>query len=209
MLLSVMRAENQGKNPMKWVKAISLKRIMDLMVAGGAVFTLSPLLFLIFMLVKFSSPGPAIFWSKRFGKGGQMFDMPKFRTMKINTPDLATDKLENPEHYITPVGKILRKFSLDELPQLWCVVTGKMSLVGPRPALHTQLELFKLRQMHGVNEIKPGLTGLAQISGRDTLTEQQKVEFDIRYIEQQSLLSDIQILFLTIPRVVAQYGISH
>ena len=194
---------------MRGSAGLKSKRIIDLGFSSLALVLLCPAFLFAAILVRFTSSGPIIFWSKRFGKDGKIFVMPKFRTMKINTPDIATDKLDDPTQYITKAGSILRKFSLDELPQLWCVFTGDMSLVGPRPALHTQVDLFELRQKHGVNAVKPGLTGLAQINGRDSLTDHQKVAFDVLYLEQQSVLTDLRIMLLTIPKIAVRSGVSH
>jgi len=201
--------QNEGEDVMRGSAGLKSKRIIDLGFSSLALVLFCPAFLFAAILVRSTSSGPIIFWSKRFGKDGKIFVMPKFRTMEINTPDIATDKLDDPAQYITKVGSILRKFSLDELPQLWCVFTGEMSLVGPRPALHTQVDLFELRQKQGVNALKPGLTGLAQINGRDSLTDHQKVAFDVLYLEQQSLLTDLRIMLLTIPKIAGRSGVSH
>ena len=156
---------------------------MDISIAALALLLLAPLMLFVFLLVRITSAGPAIFWSDRLGRNGELFAMPKIRTMYVETPVQATDQMVDPSRYVTPIGAVLRKLSVDELPQLWCVFMGSMSLVGPRPALKSQTKLITLRQKRGVHRLKPGLTGLAQINGRDLLTDCQKVEFDARYLE--------------------------
>ena len=185
------------------------KRSMDVSIATLALLSLSPLMAVVFLLVRLTSTGPAIFWSDRLGRNGEPFAMPKFRTMYTETPVRATDQLDNPSQYVTPIGAVLRKLSVDELPQLWCVVMGSMSLVGPRPALKSQTRLITLRQERGVHCLKPGLTGLAQINGRDLLTDCQKVEFDARYLEQQSPWLDVRIMLQTLPLLFSRRGIAH
>ena len=185
------------------------KRSMDVSIATLALLSLSPLMAVVFLLVRLTSTGPAIFWSDRLGRNGEPFAMPKFRTMYIETPVRATDQLDNPSQYVTPIGAVLRKLSVDELPQLWCVFMGSMSLVGPRPALKSQTRLIALRQERGVNCLKPGLTGLAQINGRDLLTDCQKVECDARYLEQQSPWLDVRIMLQTLPLLFSRRGIAH
>lgn len=148
-------------------------------------------------------------WSERVGRGNRNFWMPKFRTMRINTPQMATHLLANPNDYLTPIGRSLRKSSLDELPQLWSVLVGDLSLVGPRPALYTQHDLVELRTRYGIHELVPGLTGWAQINGRDELSIPDKVGFDREYAERKSMMFDLKILILTIFKVFQGAGISH
>jgi O-antigen biosynthesis protein WbqP len=186
-----------------------VKRAFDLFLALGlsAIF-LVPILF-IAALVRFTSPGPALYWSQRYGKNNALFSMPKFRTMKIDAPEVATHLLENPASYLTSIGPFLRKMSLDELPQLWSILCGDMSFVGPRPALFNQIDLVELRTQCGVDSLTPGLTGWAQINGRDELPIAEKVALDKDYLKNQSLLLDIKILWLTLFAVLDQKGVSH
>ncbi len=159
--------------------------------------------------IKLSSRGPVLYWSDRVGKNNRIFRMPKFRSMRIDTPALATHLLSKPEQYLTPIGPLLRKTSLDELPQLWSILTGQMSFVGPRPALFNQDDLIALRTAHGVDRLVPGLTGWAQINGRDELSIADKVRFDVEYLRTQSLAVDMQILWKTITLVWKSQGVSH
>ena len=161
------------------------------------------------MLVKLSSQGPALYWSQRVGKNGVIFDMPKFRTMKIETPQLASHLLDDPEMYYTKIGKFLRKTSLDELPQLFSVFKGDMDFVGPRPALFNQYDLIKKRDNSNVNRIRPGITGWAQVNGRDELSIDEKVKFDKEYLEKLSLCFDFYIIWLTFLKVFKRDGVSH
>ena len=161
------------------------------------------------LAVKFSSPGPVLYWSKRVGRNNQLFEMPKFRSMQTDTPAVATHLLGNPDSYLTPIGSFLRKSSLDELPQLWSILAGDMSLVGPRPALFNQEDLIELRTKAGVAHLRPGLTGWAQVNGRDELPIPQKVAYDQEYLERQSMAFDIKILWLTVLRVVQRDGVKH
>jgi O-antigen biosynthesis protein WbqP len=186
-----------------------MKRIFDLSIGLIAFhMLLIPMLF-IAILVKISSEGPVLFWSNRVGKNSRIFKMPKFRSMRFDTPDVATHLLTNPENYLTPVGKFLRKTSLDELPQLWSIIVGDMSFVGPRPALYNQDDLIALRRQTGVDSILPGLTGWAQVNGRDELPIPEKVNFDVEYLHKKSLLFDCYIVWLTILNVLAGKGIRH
>ena len=148
-------------------------------------------------------------WSERIGKDNVIFKMPKFRTMRVDTPSVATHLLSKPEIWVTPVGKFLRKFSLDELPQLWSVFKGKMSFVGPRPALYNQKDLINLRTKNSVHKILPGITGLAQINGRDELSISDKVSFDIEYLKKGSLVLDIKIILITIRKMLSSSGVTH
>ena len=186
-----------------------MKRLFDIVTALVALCFFSlPLLFLS-LLVKFTSEGPAIYWSDRVGKDNTIFKMPKFRTMRTDTPAVATHLLNNPDTYLTPVGEFLRKSSLDELPQLWSVIKGDMSFVGPRPALFNQDDLIALRTEKGVHRLIPGVTGWAQINGRDDLPIPVKVDFDVHYLKHRSFLFDMKILWLTLLKVVKREGVSH
>ncbi|MBK4733364.1 sugar transferase [Noviherbaspirillum pedocola] len=186
-----------------------MKRLFDLCLAAGlAVFLLIPSL-VIALLVRLTSPGPALYWSDRVGRDNAIFRMPKFRTMRIDTPAVATHLLGDPKSFLTPIGSFLRKTSLDELPQLWSILTGDMSFVGPRPALFNQHDLVELRTRCGVHRLPPGLTGWAQINGRDELPIPVKVEFDREYLERRSFLFDIRILKLTFIKVVRREGVTH
>ncbi len=174
-----------------------LKRLFDVAVALAGLAVSWPVLLVIAGIVRLESPGPAIHWSRRVGRDNQLFDMPKFRTMRIDTPDVATHLLDNPEQWLTRPGRGLRRTSLDELPQLWSVLFGQMSLVGPRPALFNQDDLVALRTEAGVHRLRPGLTGWAQVNGRDELPIPEKVELDAAYLQQGSFLFDLRILALT------------
>ncbi len=177
-----------------------------------AIFLLSILIIpmtLIALIIKLTSSGTVIYWSDRVGRDNNIFQMPKYRTMDINTPDVATHLLENPEEHYTPIGKILRESSLDELPQLWSIICGKMSFVGPRPALYNQDDLIKLRTTFGIEKIRPGLTGLAQINGRDELSIEEKVDLDREYMNRQSLIYDLRVISLTVLKSFRGEGISH
>lgn len=164
---------------------------------------------LIALLVKKSSEGPILYWSERVGLQNGIFRMPKFRTMRIDTPAVATHLLKNPDEYLTPVGSFLRKFSLDELPQLWSILKGDMSFVGPRPALFNQDDLIRLRTLKGVHKIVPGITGWAQINGRDDLPIPKKVEYDSYYLDKKSFFFDMKILYMTILKVIKAEGVRH
>ena len=186
-----------------------MKRLFDLAVAlVAAVFLALPIV-LVALAVRLTSPGPALYWSDRVGRHNRIFRMPKFRSMRIDTPAVATHLLQNPEQWLTPIGSFLRKSSLDELPQLWSILKGDMSLVGPRPALFNQDDLIALRTEKGVHELVPGLTGWAQVNGRDELPIPQKVQLDVEYQERRSLLFDIKILWMTALKVLARDGVSH
>ncbi|NNM53035.1 MAG: sugar transferase [Pseudomonadales bacterium] len=186
-----------------------MKRVLDLAVAVPAMLLVLPLMIVLAILIKLTSPGPVLYWSCRIGRNNCRFRMPKFRSMRIHAPQLATHLLEQPEQWLTPIGSFLRRSSLDELPQLWCVITGSMSLVGPRPALFNQHDLIAMRTRAGVHELLPGITGWAQVNGRDDLPIPVKVAFDREYRERQGLGMDLQILFLTGVRVLGQRGIRH
>ena len=186
-----------------------LKRLMDVALSLFALIFFCIPFFIIFLLIKLSSKGSVIYWSDRIGKDNKIFSMPKFRTMYLNTPSLASHLLNKPDQYVTPVGKILRKYSLDELPQIWCIFIGVMSIVGPRPALYNQHDLINLRTKNNIHTLIPGLTGLAQINGRDDLSIKDKVNFDKEYFNNKSFLLDIQIIFITIKKVFISENINH
>ncbi len=188
---------------------LRMKFLLDIFFSTILVVILSfPILF-IGLLVRLTSKGPTLFWSDRVGKDSVIFKMPKFRTMKLETPQLATHLIKEPENFYTPVGRFLRKYSLDELPQIFSILKGDMSLVGPRPALFNQDDLINLRQRKGVNSIKPGITGLAQINGRDEMTIAVKVGYDEQYLNTLSMKLDIYILWLTLLKVLRREGVSH
>lgn len=186
-----------------------MKRAVDLLLAFIAVLILLLPILLVALCVRLTSPGPVLYWSNRVGRRNRIFSMPKFRSMLIDTPTVATHLLENPDRFLTPIGSFLRKSSLDELPQLWCILKGEMSFVGPRPALYNQYDLIELRTALGVDRLLPGLTGWAQINGRDELPIPEKVKFDVEYLERQSFGLDMRILFLTFWKVVRRKGITH
>lgn len=188
---------------------MSGKRAFDLFVALCLLpFCAVPFL-VVALVVKATSRGPILYWSDRVGRKNAIFRMPKFRTMKVETPALATHLLDDPARFLTPVGSFLRRSSLDELPQLWSIITGDMSLVGPRPALFNQHDLIKLRSERHVDHLTPGLTGWAQINGRDELPIPDKVALDVEYLERRSFWFDLRIVILTFVRVVKRDGISH
>ena len=186
-----------------------MKRLFDLILATIASVLFIPVIIAVFIMVRLTSKGNALYWSDRVGKNNKIFKMPKFRSMKIDTPAVATHKLADPESVLTPIGGFLRKSSLDELPQLWSIIKGDMSIVGPRPALFNQDDLIALRTEKGVHELIPGLTGWAQINGRDELPIPQKVQLDTEYLQKQSFFFDLQIIWLTFLKVVKRDGVSH
>jgi len=186
-----------------------MKRLFDIAMSFLALILLSPLIILVGLLVKCTSKGPALYWSDRIGHSNIIFKMPKFRTMQVGTPAIATHLLSNSSQYLTPVGTFLRQYSLDELPQLWSILIGNMSFVGPRPALFNQNDLIALRTQYGVDKLVPGLTGWAQINGRDELSVPVKVQFEVDYLQRQSFWFDIKILGLTFLKVVRRVGVSH
>lgn len=175
-----------------------LKRPFDICFAILAIMLLFVPAIVVGLCVRATSPGPALYWSQRVGRDGQLFAMPKFRTMQLNTPELATDELTYPDQYITPIGAFLRRSSLDELPQLYSIMRGNMSVVGPRPALHNQFDLIKLRSNLGIDALRPGLTGWAQINGRDEIDMKRKLQLDEEYLTRHSLFFDLKIIALTI-----------
>jgi O-antigen biosynthesis protein WbqP len=186
-----------------------LKRFIDLVLLIVALPLALPLSAIVAILVKITSDGPVLYWSNRVGKAEAIFAMPKFRTMRVDTPAVATHLLENPEKWLTSIGPFLRKTSLDELPQLWCLFTGEMTIVGPRPALFNQDDLVALRRERGITALVPGITGWAQVNGRDDLPIPVKVDFEQQYLERQSLLLDLKIIFMTGWRIVRPSGVSH
>lgn len=186
-----------------------MKRLLDLVLALiAALFLLLPTA-AVALAVRLTSSGPALYWSDRVGRQNRIFKMPKFRSMRIDTPAVATHLLQNPDQWLTPIGSFLRQSSLDELPQLWSILKGDMSFVGPRPALFNQDDLIALRTEKGVHELVPGLTGWAQVNGRDELPIPQKVELDAEYLRRQSMLFDLKILWMTVLKVLVRDGVSH
>lgn len=186
-----------------------MKRLFDFSLSVFVGVTLVIPLLITAAVVRLTSPGPILFWSKRVGRDNQVFQMPKFRSMRIDTPAVATHLLKNPEQWLTPIGSFLRKSSLDELPQLWCILKGDMSFVGPRPALFNQDDLIALRTERGVHHLLPGLTGWAQVNGRDELPIPKKVELDFEYLQRRSSLFDLKILWMTALKVLVRDGVSH
>ena len=186
-----------------------MKRFFDLTLALFALIVLVVPIALVALAVRFTSNGPALYWSDRVGRGNKLFKMPKFRSMRTGTPSVATHLLQDPATYLTPIGSFLRKSSLDELPQLWSILVGDMSFVGPRPALFNQHDLIALRTQHGVDGLVPGLTGWAQVNGRDELPISKKVELDFEYLNRQSIWFDVRILGMTAAKVLCRDGVSH
>ena len=185
------------------------KRATDIAVSGAALVVLAVPLLLLAGVVRATSPGPAIHWSKRVGRDNALFAMPKFRTMRTDTPQIATHLMSDPQRWLTPIGGVLRKTSLDELPQLVSVLKGDMSLVGPRPALFNQDDLVALRTQAGVQVLRPGLTGWAQVNGRDELPIPDKVALDAAYLERMSWGFDVKVLAMTVFGVIARKGVTH
>ncbi|ELC8354183.1 sugar transferase [Clostridium perfringens] len=185
-----------------------MKRIFDFTMSLIAIIVFSPLIIIISLLVKLTSNGPVFFKQRRIGKDNEEFYILKFRTMKVDTPNVATHLLKDPSVFITPVGKFLRKTSLDELPQLINILKGEMSIVGPRPSLYNQYDLKEMRTEVGVHKLVPGLTGWAQINGRDEIPLEEKVDLDKEYMNMQSLWMDIKIIFMTIFKVAKSEGVS-
>jgi O-antigen biosynthesis protein WbqP len=186
-----------------------LKRAFDIVVALAGLAAGWPVLLALGVAVRLTSPGPAIHWSRRVGRHNREFAMPKFRSMRTDTPDVATHLLEDPDRWITPLGRFLRRSSLDELPQLWSVLVGDMSLVGPRPALFNQHDLVQLRTEAGVQDLRPGVTGWAQVNGRDELPIPEKVKLDREYLERRSFGFDLAIIVATIRTALTGRGVSH
>jgi O-antigen biosynthesis protein WbqP len=188
---------------------MNVKRVFDLFIALMATLVLALPAILVALAVWLTSSGPILYWSDRVGQYNKLFKMPKFRSMRTSTPAVATHLLNDPSSYLTPIGLFLRKTSLDELPQLWSILKGDMSFVGPRPALFNQYDLISFRSQAGVHELIPGLTGWAQINGRDKLSIKEKVVLDVEYLSRQSLKFDIYVLWLTVLKVFKQDGVSH
>jgi len=186
-----------------------MKRVFDLVVSFFSIIIFSLPLGLMALLVKLDSKGPVLYWSDRVGKSNMIFRMPKFRTMQVGTPAVATHLLSESDKYLTPVGSFLRKSSLDELPQLWSILIGDMSFVGPRPALFNQDDLIALRTQYRIDQLVPGLTGWAQVNGRDELSILDKVQYEVEYLQKQSFWFDMKILSLTFLKVVRRAGVSH
>lgn len=186
-----------------------MKRAFDISLALFAALLFFFPCLVVGFFVRMTSNGPAIYWSQRVGKGGKLFLMPKFRTMRVDAPAVATHLMADPAVYLTPIGGFLRKSSLDELPQLWCILTGEMSFVGPRPALFNQYDLMQMRTQCGVSELVPGLTGWAQINGRDDLPLDVKVRFDQEYLSRRSFWFDLYIIWRTAAKVFLRAGVSH
>ena len=186
-----------------------MKRAFDLIIAiCAATILLWPIL-AIAVVIRFTSPGPALYWSDRVGRHNKIFRMPKFRSMRLETPAVATHLLTNPQAYMTPIGPFLRKSSLDELPQLWSILVGDMSFVGPRPALFNQHDLVALRTAQGIDKLVPGLTGWAQVNGRDDIPIPAKVALDAEYLQRRSFWFDVRILWMTAVKVLRSDGVSH
>ena len=188
---------------------MSLKRLLDLILVLLSFFVFIIPFLLTFLFVILTSPGPALYWSNRIGRGNSIFRMPKFRSMCVGTPAVASHLLSDPAVHLTPIGSFLRRTSLDELPQLWSILIGDMSFVGPRPALFNQDDLIALRTEYGVDQLVPGLTGWAQVNGRDELSIPEKVKLDIEYLNRKSLCFDVKILWLTVLKVIRRDGVSH
>jgi len=204
-----MYKKRLGNEPRGHLNICKLKRIIDFCVSFCLVgIFLFPIL-LIAILIRLTSRGPALYWSDRVGEGNKIFKMPKFRTMRIDTPAVATHLMKNPDEYLTPIGSFLRKSSLDELPQLWSVLKGDMSFVGPRPALFNQDDLIALRTEKGVHRLIPGITGWAQVNGRDDIPIPLKVKYDEYYMKNKSFFTDLKILYMTVLKVVKTEGVRH
>ncbi len=186
-----------------------MKRLFDITLAAIAALLLFLPILLVALAVKLTSPGPVLYWSDRVGRRNRIFRMPKFRSMRLDTPAVATHLLANPGAYLTPIGSFLRKSSLDELPQLWSILKGDMSFVGPRPALFNQDDLVALRTECGVHELVPGLTGWAQVNGRDELPIPEKARLDAEYMRNRSFRMDMRILWLTFVKVLRRDGVAH
>lgn len=186
-----------------------MKRLFDLLLGVVVLAILALPILVVAFAVRVTSKGPVLYWSDRVGIHNQIFKMPKFRSMRVGTPAVATHLLSDPHSHLTPIGSFIRRTSLDELPQLWSILKGDMSFVGPRPALFNQHDLIELRTEKGVHHILPGLTGWAQVNGRDDIPIPRKVQLDYEYLQKQSLLFDIQILWLTFLKVIKRDGVSH
>lgn len=187
---------------------LSIKRITDFIISLVGILVLLPFMLIIGLAILVQDRDVPIYWSRRVGKNNKIFLMPKFRTMKVDTPQMATHLIKG-EDFVTPLGKILRKLSLDELPQLWCILKGDMAVVGPRPALYNQYDLIEMRTKMSIHLLSPGLTGWAQINGRDEISLQKKVELDLEYVQKRSFSFDLKIMVLTVFKAVKREGISH
>ncbi len=186
-----------------------MKRLFDLLLVAAAVAFLAIPFLIVAAAVRLTSAGPVLYWSDRVGRYNKIFKMPKFRSMQMGTPAVATDQLRNPEAYLTPIGSFIRKSSLDELPQLWSIFMGDMSFVGPRPALFNQADLIALRTKFCIDKLTPGLTGWAQVNGRDELPLAEKVNLDLSYMQRQSFWFDIKIIWMTFVKVLRSDGVAH
>ena len=186
-----------------------LKNNFDLIVVVVLLVLFLPPVLLVALLVRFTSKGPVLYWSERVGRDNLIFSMPKFRTMRQDAPEVATHLMTNPDEFLTPIGGFLRRSSLDELPQLFSILKGDMSFVGPRPALFNQDDLIALRTEQGVEQLKPGITGWAQVNGRDELAIPEKVALDVMYLQQQTFLLDLRILWMTFSKVIGREGVVH
>jgi O-antigen biosynthesis protein WbqP len=186
-----------------------MKRFFDLVLSLVTLLILAGPLLVIALMVRATSAGPVLYWSDRVGRFNVIFKMPKFRTMHVDTPAVATHLLSDPQSFLTPIGSFLRKSSVDELPQIWSILTGEMSFVGPRPALFNQDDLIDLRKQYGVDKLLPGLTGWAQVNGRDELPIDEKVKFDVAYMKNQSVWTDVKIILMTILKVFCSEGVQH
>ncbi len=186
-----------------------IKRLLDLVLALVMLIPLLVPMLMVAMAIRLTSQGPILYWSDRVGRHNRLFSMPKFRSMRIDTPAVATHLLTQPSHYLTPIGPFLRRTSIDELPQLWSIIKGDMSFVGPRPALFNQEDLVTLRTARDVHTLMPGLTGWAQVNGRDELPIPDKVKLDVEYLQRHSIWFDIKILWMTVHKVLVKDGISH
>lgn len=191
------------------LKYLYLKRVFDVILSAIALMALSPIILIIAFIIAVFDGLPIIYWSERIGVNGKIFLMPKFRSMKPETPEVATDLLHSPDAHMTSFGPFLRKTSLDELPQLWSILIGDMSFVGPRPALFNQTKLIALRKDARIDQLRPGLTGLAQISGRDELSDEVKVQFDEKYLKNASFYWDLKIIALTFIQVLFGKNVAH
>ena len=186
-----------------------MKRLLDLLAAAAVLVVLALPMLLLWLLVRVTSPGPALYVSERVGRNNVPFRMPKFRSMRVDTPTVATHLLTDPDRYVTPIGRFLRRTSLDELPQLWSILKGDMSFVGPRPALYNQEDLITARTERGVHTLRPGLTGWAQVNGRDELSVPEKVTYDAWYLAHASLTLDARIVVMTIVQAVRGADVQH
>lgn len=185
------------------------KRAFDVIAASVLLFLCSPLLLALALLIRATSRGPAVYWSDRVGKNNRIFRMPKFRSMRLDTPQIATHLLSEPARHLTPIGSFLRRSSLDELPQLFSILVGDLSFVGPRPALFNQSDLIELRREQGIDALIPGLTGWAQVNGRDDLPIPLKVQFDYEYVRRRSFVFDLKIIAMTMSQVLRREGVQH